>query len=333
MHRVAAPSTTMSRGSLLLLSQLFTNHSIYMVGHTALGAQQRVTWSLHLPHMMGRDLLFQVWCIQMTQSTLNLWWVLNLVIPVWWLGIRLISVLTPGLQSSLLPTPTFILGSLVRCHHYPTFHWNQGMRIMPLWVRLLLTLDKALTPSSLIHLRQQNRKLPWMSLMSLHLQSFLGFSAWSLPFLTILSCSLLLAFELVNCGARLGHFLPLHLCLPRCQHLNWFATFLATLQPLDSGPLLHQITSPWILPRGNLISLSLIFRLVLVLLHMLLLTQSNSSLASRLLLLILFPHCPRLGGCYTCVWSAWITFQDSWHFGQDRFQVSWKVSSDFSISI
>ena len=40
MHRVAAPSTTLSRGSLLLLSLLFPNH---MVGHTALGAWQRVT--------------------------------------------------------------------------------------------------------------------------------------------------------------------------------------------------------------------------------------------------------------------------------------------------
>ena len=54
MHRVAAPSTTLSRGSLLLLSLLFPNHPIYMVGHTALGAQQRVTQCLCLPYMMGR---------------------------------------------------------------------------------------------------------------------------------------------------------------------------------------------------------------------------------------------------------------------------------------
>ena len=31
---------------------------------------------------------------------------------------------------------------------------------------------------------------------------------------------LLLPFRLVNCGARLGLFLPLCLRLPRCQHLN-----------------------------------------------------------------------------------------------------------------
>ena len=66
IHRVAAPSATLSRGSLLLLSLLFSNHPIYMVGHTALGAWQRVTQSLCLPYMMGRGLLFQVWCHQMT---------------------------------------------------------------------------------------------------------------------------------------------------------------------------------------------------------------------------------------------------------------------------
>ena len=43
MHRVAAPSATFIRGSLLLLIQLCPNHPIYLVGHTALGAQWRVT--------------------------------------------------------------------------------------------------------------------------------------------------------------------------------------------------------------------------------------------------------------------------------------------------
>ena len=38
MHRVAAPSTALSRGSLLLLNQLFPSHPICMVGHAAFGA-------------------------------------------------------------------------------------------------------------------------------------------------------------------------------------------------------------------------------------------------------------------------------------------------------
>ena len=51
--------------------------------------------------------------------------------------------------------------------------------------------------------------------MPLHLQSLLGFSALLVPFLIILSCSLLLPFGLINCGARLGLFLPLCLWLPK----------------------------------------------------------------------------------------------------------------------
>ena len=42
IHRVAAPSTALSRGSLLLLNQLSSSHSSYMVGHTAFG-----TWQSH----------------------------------------------------------------------------------------------------------------------------------------------------------------------------------------------------------------------------------------------------------------------------------------------
>ena len=114
MHRVAAPSTTLSRGEPS--TQLFPTHPIYMVVHTALEAQQSPDPSI-FPTWWGKGLLFQVLCHQMTQSTLNCGWALNLVILVWWLGIRLMSLLAPGLQNGLLPTPTFILGSLVRCHH------------------------------------------------------------------------------------------------------------------------------------------------------------------------------------------------------------------------
>ena len=58
MPRVAAPSTTLSRRSLMLLSQLFPSHPNHMVGHAALAAWQRVTQSLGLPCMVGRGLPF-----------------------------------------------------------------------------------------------------------------------------------------------------------------------------------------------------------------------------------------------------------------------------------
>ena len=41
--------------------------------------------------------------------------------------------------------------------HFP---WKQGVMIMPFWIRLLLTLNKDWTPSSLIHSRHQNWTLP-----------------------------------------------------------------------------------------------------------------------------------------------------------------------------
>ena len=83
MHQLAAPSLALSRGNPLLLSQLFSSHSKYMVGHTPFGAWQRVTQSFCHPYMLGRGLLFQVWFHSVTQLTLNQWWVLNLVILVW----------------------------------------------------------------------------------------------------------------------------------------------------------------------------------------------------------------------------------------------------------
>ena len=83
MQRVAAPSTTFAGGSLLLLNQLPSSHSKYIVGHRILGGFQSVIQSLHLPCVVGRGLLYQVWLHVMTQLTLNLWWALNLLILVW----------------------------------------------------------------------------------------------------------------------------------------------------------------------------------------------------------------------------------------------------------
>ena len=75
----------------MLLHLLFPNHHTCMVGHTALGAWQRVTQSLCLSYIVGKGLLFQVWFHPMTWLTLNLWWALNLLILVKWLGIRWMS--------------------------------------------------------------------------------------------------------------------------------------------------------------------------------------------------------------------------------------------------
>ena len=74
------------------------------------------TWlGIQLSYMAGSGLLFQVVFHMMTQSTLNLWWMLNLVICVWWLSFSLMNLLTPGQQSASLLGNTFTLVSWGRC--------------------------------------------------------------------------------------------------------------------------------------------------------------------------------------------------------------------------
>ena len=71
--------------------------------------------------MVGRGLLFEVWFHLMTQLTLNLCWALNLVILVWWLGMRLLSLLTPILQSSVLHSHIYpgFTGKVSSLTHFP----------------------------------------------------------------------------------------------------------------------------------------------------------------------------------------------------------------------
>ena len=51
---------------------LSSSHSVNIVGHTALGAQQMVTQSLQLPYTVGKGILLKVLFLPVTQSTLNL---------------------------------------------------------------------------------------------------------------------------------------------------------------------------------------------------------------------------------------------------------------------
>ena len=82
MHQVASPSTALSRGSLLLLHQLSSIHSNYMMRHAALRA-----WQSHLippAYLHGGKVSCVHGCSHpMAQLTLNLQWALNLVVLVW----------------------------------------------------------------------------------------------------------------------------------------------------------------------------------------------------------------------------------------------------------
>ena len=127
MHRVAVPSTTLSRGKpSATKSEVPQPSYLYGWAYSFGGAWQRVTWSLNLPCMMGRDLLFHVLFHLMTWSTLNLWWALNLMILVCWLGIRLLSLFTPGLQSGLLLVPHICPGFIGKVSSLTDFPMEPG---------------------------------------------------------------------------------------------------------------------------------------------------------------------------------------------------------------
>ena len=120
MHQVAAPSSALGRGSFMLLIQLFLSHTIYMVVYTAHGAWHRVTQAFCLLCMVARGPLFQVVFHPISCLPMNLWQALNLVIPVRWLGIRLVNYLHVG-------------GGVLYCliMHLPWFH-RQGVNFNPL---------------------------------------------------------------------------------------------------------------------------------------------------------------------------------------------------------
>ena len=115
-------SPTSNRGCLMLLKQQSSNYSINMVEHTALWALQSPDPNLSLHGREGSFL--QVWYHPMTLWTLNMWWKLNVVILVWWLGIRVINLLTLGDSNMWKLNQTFYSGLQVRYQLAPTSAWT-----------------------------------------------------------------------------------------------------------------------------------------------------------------------------------------------------------------
>ena len=82
------------------------------------------------------------------------------------------------------------------------FPLDSGCEDYSFWTMWVRTLSNVLNPSSLTLSLHQNCKHPLMRLILCLLQSIQGFCNWSVPILTFLNYSLLLATNLINYGAR-----------------------------------------------------------------------------------------------------------------------------------
>ena len=92
--------------------------------------------------------------------TPNSWWTLNLVIPVWWLGIKLMYVLTSGQREHLLLCDTFILVH-GQGGHYSTFHLNQHAKIILLGPNCYRLLALSWFHHQQLHQNTRNGCLLW----------------------------------------------------------------------------------------------------------------------------------------------------------------------------
>ena len=148
------------------------------------------------------------------------------------------SLLAPGLQSSLLPTPTFILGSLARCHlnHFPLEPGCEHYAFLDQAVAdFKQGLDSILTDS----LETLELDTSLEELMLLHLlQSLLGFSTQLVPFLIILSHSFLLAFVLVTVVPGWALLAPVSLAtkMSASKLIHYISSHLAAFAVWTSTP-------------------------------------------------------------------------------------------------
>ena len=176
MHRVAVPSTALGKGTLLLLSQLSSSHSNYMVGHTALGTWQRVTQSLYLPCMVGSGLLFHVRFHLMTQLTQNLWFTIKPGDSGMVIGYQVDEFTCTWSAEQIIAHSHIHAGFTSKVSSLIHFPLEPGDKDYSFLDQAVADFKWAWIPSSLILLRHQNWTHSWMSLMPLHLQSLLGFS-------------------------------------------------------------------------------------------------------------------------------------------------------------
>ena len=174
----------------------------------------RVTWPLCLANMVGKGHLFQVSFHLMTWSTMNLWWVLNLVITVWLLSIRLMNLIVPCWWSILLSNHTlpWVHKQGVNINPYPT--WTPGCDAYSFLSQAGADIEDGLDSILTDFIKTPELDVSLHKPDAIHLQSLLSSCVWLVLILIILNCSLLLASNFINYGGRLGH----HFCV-----YHWWA--------------------------------------------------------------------------------------------------------------
>ena len=175
--------------------------------------------------MVGEVFISRSCSNPVTWSTPNLFCTLNLLIPVWWLGIKVDefthtwfdehfvawSHIYPGFMGKVLTLTNFLLEP--GCEDY-SFWWVNGRLwawswFHPHWLYEPLELDESFDePDVMIY-----------SVSS-------GFLCLASTILINLNCSLLLASNLsINYGTSLWHFFFLYHWQAACQPLNGFSIF------------------------------------------------------------------------------------------------------------
>ena len=257
-------------------------------GDTALGTWKRVSWSLFLPYMMRRGLLFKGFCHPVPDVNPYLWWALSLVIPVWWLSIRSMKFTHTCLAEFLLLDQNFSLVS------------GQDVILspIPIWTRLWgLYLFRPSCWRILVWFTYHNHRFLWntrtgcMSLMS----SLLLDPTLSSPLITLwIQVAPSIKSNKLWCQAKL-ELLPVSL-LDKMSVSKCIYYFFSHPAPFG----FHALTLPEniieMLPLRELISVLQLFILASVQLLMLLWKWSSLFLLWELQLWILLPLCRVLNG-------------------------------------
>ena len=121
------------------------------------------------------------------------------------IGVRLMNLLALGQWSTSLLDYTFTLVSW-QCINSNPCHFNQAVIMTPFWTMQAKTFRVVFILSLLTLLTSQNWRYPLMRLMPCLLQCLQGFYAWWVSILIILDWRLLLASNVIDYGARLGHY-------------------------------------------------------------------------------------------------------------------------------